>query len=98
MSQDPVDWQLARRIAIKVAGDEPLARSYLGNALQSDFAEFTPRAEELVAAETGLTSDEGAARAKVIDRAGWIDANIRSFRRLLGPLIDKLETEIAKYR
>lgn len=92
MSAGPVDWQLARRIALKVAGDEPLSRSYLGDALHADFAEFTPRAEALVAAETGLHSSEGAARARVIDRAGWIDANIRSFRRLLSPLLDKLDS------
>lgn len=91
MAPDPVDWQLARRIALKIGGEEPLARSYLGGALEDDFARFTPQAEELVALETGLHGDDGAARAKVIDRAGWIDANIRSFRRLLSPLLGKLE-------
>jgi len=89
----PVDWQLARKIALKVAGDEPLAQSYLSGALEADFASFTPLAEELVAAETGLHSSEGAARAMVIDRAGWIDANLRSFRRLLSPLLGKMEEE-----
>jgi coenzyme F420 biosynthesis associated uncharacterized protein len=91
--EGPVDWQLARRIALKVGGDEPLARSYLGGSLHDDFARFTPMAEELVALETRLESTEGAARAMVIDRAGWVDANIRSFRRLLSPLLDKLEGE-----
>ena len=38
-------------------------------------ARFTPMAEELVAAETGLVSDLGGAPSMVIDRAGWIDAN-----------------------
>ncbi|MEC7873808.1 MAG: zinc-dependent metalloprotease [Actinomycetota bacterium] len=87
MTDGPVDWELARRLARKVAGDEPLSCSYLGDSLREDFARFTPLAEELVAAETGLVSDEGSARARVIDRAGWIDANIRAFRRLLRPVL-----------
>jgi coenzyme F420 biosynthesis associated uncharacterized protein len=91
VSAGPVDWQLARKVALKVAGDEPLARSYLRHSLEDDFAAFTPLAEELVADETGLVSTEGAARAVVIDRAGWIDANLRSFRRLLSPLLGKLD-------
>lgn len=95
MSDGPVDWQLARKIALKVGGDEPLSRSYLGGSLHEEFARFTPMAEELVAAETRLESSEGAARAMVIDRAGWIDANIRSFRRLLSPLLDKLDGDKA---
>lgn len=82
-----VDWELARRIAVKVAGEEPLSQSYLGNSLHSDFARFTPQAEELVSRETGLFSKDGKARAKVIDRAGWIDANIKSFQRLLRPIL-----------
>ena len=87
MTDGPVDWELAKRIASRVAGEEPLSRSYLGDSLHRDFSEFTPLAEELVGAETGLTSSEGSARAQVIDREGWIDANIRSFRRLLRPVL-----------
>ncbi len=87
---DPVDWQLARRIALRVAGEDPLAQSYLGAGLRDDFASFTPMAEELVALETGLESTQGAATARVIDRAEWIDANLRSFRRLMSPLIDRV--------
>ena len=82
-----MDWELARRIAVKVAGEEPLSQSYLGNSLHSDFARFTPQAEELVSIETGLFSKDGKARAKVIDRAGWINANIKSFQRLLRPIL-----------
>ena len=81
-----VDWDLARRIAVRVAGTEPLYRSYLARSLRDDFARFVPVASELVAAETGLCP-VGDAHAEVIDRAGWIDANIAAFRRLLKPLL-----------
>ena len=90
MSQGPVDWQLARRVAIRAAGSEPFAESYLSHSLQSDFDEATAEAEELVAEATGLRSLSGPARARVTDRAGWVGANVESFQRLLAPITDKL--------
>ena len=47
MTDDPVDWDLAKRIAVRVAGEEPLSRSYVGASLHKDFSEFTPLAEEM---------------------------------------------------
>lgn len=90
MSASPVDWQVAERVAVRAAGREPFADSYLGHSLQRDFDEATAEAEELVAQETGLRSLAGPARARVTDRAGWVHANVNSFQRLLRPLTDKL--------
>ncbi|MDQ3107880.1 MAG: zinc-dependent metalloprotease [Actinomycetota bacterium] len=87
---DAVAWDLAERVAVRVAGREPLADSYLYDSLEPDFAEFTAQAEELVAGVTGLRSLAGPARARVTDRAGWIRANVASFQRLLRPVLDKL--------
>src|SRR5436305_8944955 len=87
---EPVSWDLAERIAVRVAGREPFADSYHYASLEPDFAEFTAHAEELVGAETGLRSLSGPARARVTDRAGWVRANLASFRRLLRPITEKL--------
>src|SRR5947209_9612808 len=87
---EPISWELAERIAVRVAGREPFADSYHYASLEPDFAEFTAEAEELVAAETGLRSLSGPARARVTDRAGWVRANLASFRRLLKPITEKL--------
>ena len=87
---DPISWDLAERIAVRVAGHEPFAESYHYASLEPDFAEFTAQAEDLVARETGLRSLSGPARARVTDRAGWVRANLASFRRLLRPLTEKL--------
>jgi coenzyme F420 biosynthesis associated uncharacterized protein len=91
---EAIDWNLARRVANKVAGREPFARSYHYDSLAPDFAEFTARAEELVGHTTGLRSLAGPARARVADRAMWIDANLASFRRLLRPLLDNLGSKV----
>ena len=86
-----IDWEFAARIARRAAGVEPLSQSDLYQSLHADFAEATVLAEKLVADETGLRSLDGPARARVIGREDWIDANIRSFQRLLRPLTDKME-------
>ena len=87
---DPVDWDLARRVALRTAGREPYASPRHRDGLERDFAEFTERAEDLVERCTGLRSLSGSARGRVTDRAGWIDANLASFQRLLRPLTAKL--------
>src|SRR3954463_10631018 len=90
-----VDWELAQRVAVRVAGREPFSESYHYDSLEPDFAELTAQAEPLVAAETGLRSLAGPARARVTDRAGWIKANVASFQRLLRPVLDKVAPRMA---
>lgn len=88
-AREPVDWELARRVAGRVAGSEPLAASYLGASLTRDFAEVTAQAERLVAEHTGLHAP-GPARAVVLDRGEWVDANLDGMRRLLGPVTRRI--------
>jgi coenzyme F420 biosynthesis associated uncharacterized protein len=90
VGSQPVDWALAERVALRTSGREPFAESYLADSLHTDFAELTEEAEQLVEQTTGLRSDAGPARARVTDRAGWVQANINSFQRLLRPLTDKI--------
>jgi coenzyme F420 biosynthesis associated uncharacterized protein len=90
----PVDWSLAERVALRFSGSEPFASSYHAESLAPDFTELTGEAEELVAAETGLRSLAGPARARVVDRADWIRANLASFERLLRPLLAKMEEQV----
>src|SRR5262245_24451201 len=92
---DLVDWDLAQRIAVRVAGTELWAGSYHADSLEPDFAEFTAPAERLVEAETGLYSLAGPARSRVTDRAGWVRANVASFQRLLRPIGEKLGERVA---
>ncbi|HYZ99862.1 MAG TPA: zinc-dependent metalloprotease [Acidimicrobiales bacterium] len=94
----PIDWGLAERVAIRVAGREPLAASYHYDRLAADFTEATARAEELVAATTGLRSHHGHARARVVDRPDWVRANLASFGRMLRPLTDKLASRASDRR
>jgi coenzyme F420 biosynthesis associated uncharacterized protein len=92
---DAVDWDLAEKVARRVAGQDPFADSYHLDSLQPDFDELTAEAESLVSQATGLVSLAGPARARVTDRAGWVAANTRSFRRLLRPLTARLEDKVS---
>jgi len=93
---DPVAWDVAARVANMVAGRDPFAASYHYSSLQPDFDELTAVAEGLVADATGLRSLSGSARARVTDRAGWVNANIASFQRLLRPVLSRLGERLAE--
>src|SRR3954453_15161403 len=92
---DAADWGAAERVATRFSAREPFAESYHYTSLQPDFEELTAEAEELVAAETGLRSLAGPARARVTDRTGWVRANIASFQRLLRPVTERLAANAA---
>ena len=87
-----VAWDVAERVArqsLRLAPAPPLSASELAS-LRDDFAAATQRAEHLVAEATGLRSAAGPVRALVTDRAGWVEANIASFRRLLSPVARRI--------
>ena len=92
---EPIDWALAERVARRFAGREPLASSYLSRSLRPDFDVVTTEAEELAAAHTGLRAP-GPARAEVLDRRGWVSANVASMQRMLAPLTARIGERMAK--
>jgi len=84
-----IDWAVAERVAAWAASRTKTPPSYRWAAMQADFDELTARAEGLVAESTGLQLAAGPTRGLVIDRAGWVHANVVSFERLLGPTLQK---------
>jgi coenzyme F420 biosynthesis associated uncharacterized protein len=88
---DSVDWALAQRVASRISGAEPFSASYHAERLERDFTELTHRAQDYVEAETGFTSLSGRARARVVGRSDWVGANLASYRRLLRPVLGRLE-------
>ncbi len=96
MTESPViDWDLARNIAAKVARNQPELADEDRAKMNADFEEFTALAETLVGEETGLHSVAGKARGRVAERSDWVDANLRSFQRLLRPMLLKMEDEMS---
>ena len=91
MAASPIGWDVARMVAVRVGGRDPLQDSYHWDALQPDFDELTAQAEEMVTAATGLRSLAGPARARVVDRAGWVNASLAGFERLLRPVLSRFD-------
>lgn len=85
-----VDWDLAEKVAVRVAERAPFGGAHHLEGLTAEFDEHTERAEDLVAETTGLRSLSGNARARVVGRSDWIRANLASLRRLLRPLFERL--------
>jgi coenzyme F420 biosynthesis associated uncharacterized protein len=85
-----VDWATAGRVARWSIARRPAPAGYHPAPVAADFEELTARAEDMVAEATGLRSPT-AARARVTDRVGWVDANLASMQRLLAPTLRKIE-------
>jgi len=90
LNSEKIDWDFARTVASKISKKVETPEAYMSDSIHDDFISMTSQAEELVATETGLKPNS-AAKAKVIDRLDWVDANIASFDRLLQPLLNKME-------
>jgi coenzyme F420 biosynthesis associated uncharacterized protein len=89
LSPPLIDWGLADRVGGWTSRRTSTSAAYRPAAMQREFTDMTARAERLVAEATGL-APSSLARAKVIDRAEWVSANIASFQRLLGPTLAKV--------
>jgi coenzyme F420 biosynthesis associated uncharacterized protein len=89
MAPEVADWGLAARVARVVAGSGPDVSAAERAKVRSDFNEFVRTADDLVTSFTGLRPDQPAGKPVVVDRAGWIAANVESFRSLLHPLAER---------
>jgi coenzyme F420 biosynthesis associated uncharacterized protein len=81
-----VDWDLAVRTAGRlVRPGPPVSRAEAADAVE-ELRRFAADSTGHVAAVTGLTTvpDEGVL---VIDRPGWVKANVAGFRTLLAPVV-----------
>lgn len=80
-----VDWELARRLARKLsAAPEPWSPDV---ELTASYDVIVARSLRAVADYIGSGPQLDSQRVRVLDRRDWIDANLASFRELLGPLI-----------
>ena len=84
-----VDWGLARSTAARLVRPGPSISTAGAHAAVAELREAAARAERYVTEVTGLDATSGTAPVLVVDRPGWIQANLDAFRLLLTPLTDK---------
>ncbi len=86
-----VDWDLAVSTASRIAGPGPEVSREEAAAVVEELREGAARSTPLVRDYTGLVAEAGSAPVLVVDRPGWVQANVDGFAYVLGPLLDKME-------
>ena len=92
---DGVPWDLAERIATKVAGSYGLAESYHGRVLEETAPDIVRRAAALVEEDTGL-SGGGEPEVAIVVRPVWVKRNLSFFAELLKPAEEQLQQTLAE--
>jgi coenzyme F420 biosynthesis associated uncharacterized protein len=85
-----IDWDLAISTGVRFAKQGPQVSLADARAVVAELRGLTAVVQQPVREVTGLTSQGSAGPVAVVDRPGWIRANVGGFRVVLEPLADKL--------
>ncbi|MGE5719949.1 MAG: zinc-dependent metalloprotease [Nocardioidaceae bacterium] len=85
-----IDWDLAVLAASKMSGPGPMVSRDQAEAAVAELREGAHRSTPLVREYTGLVAEERTAPVLVVDRPGWIQANVDGFATIISPLVDKM--------
>jgi len=92
---DMVDWNLAVATATRLARPGPEVTRGQAREVVAELRRHALEAEEHVREFTGLRSTSLASAAAtpvlIVDRPGWVRANVAGFRTIVQPLVDKLQ-------
>jgi coenzyme F420 biosynthesis associated uncharacterized protein len=88
-----IDWDLAVTAASKLAGPGPMISKEEAEAVVAELRQGAQRSTPLVREYTGLVAEERTAPILVVDRHGWIQANVDGFATIISPLIEKLQAK-----
>jgi putative hydrolase len=90
-----IDWDVAARTAKRLSPAPPSVSRFAADETVSELYQAAARAASHVAQLTHLEEPPVTAATRVVDRAGWIDANAGGMRAILTPLVDKLTADNA---
>src|SRR6476659_642667 len=85
-----VDWDLAVTTAKRLMRPSPEIDRAAAAAVVSDLRRYAALAEGHVRGYTLLETESATAPLVVVDRAGWVQANVDGLRLIIDPLVDKL--------
>ncbi|GAA6524808.1 zinc-dependent metalloprotease [Intrasporangium sp. DVR] len=85
-----VDYEFAKWTGRTVVKPGPQVTSDEADAIVADLRAAAAEAQEPVAATSRLRAPEDAPAPLIVDRAGWISANVDSFKAMIDPVVDKL--------
>jgi coenzyme F420 biosynthesis associated uncharacterized protein len=85
-----VDWGVASATARRLMRPGPEVSAAQAGDVVAELREDAAVARGHVAAVTGLDAPAAGAKVLVVDRAGWVDANLAMLRAMLEPVVDRL--------
>ncbi len=85
-----VDYEFAKRTGRAVVAAGPQVTPAEAASIVADLRAAAASAVEPVATTSGLEAPRDAPPPLVVDRVGWIAANVDSFRAMIEPVVDKL--------
>jgi coenzyme F420 biosynthesis associated uncharacterized protein len=90
-----VDWDLAVTTASKLVKPGPEITREGAAAVVAELRECARRAEGYVTEVTGLKTESATVPVLVVDRPGWVTANVDAFRTIAAPLTARAAERMA---
>ena len=88
-----IDWDVAISTGVRWVRPGPQVNLADARAVVAELRELAVTVAEPVHEVTGMISAEDAGRVAVVDRPGWIRANVDGFRVVLDPLANHLREQ-----
>jgi coenzyme F420 biosynthesis associated uncharacterized protein len=88
---DMVDWKLAVATATRLVRPGPEVTREEAREAVAELRRHAKASEEHVRGFTGLSALGGGTPVLVVDRPGWVKANVAGFRAVIQPLVAKLQ-------
>src|SRR5690348_16597796 len=88
-----IDWDLAISTGVRWVRPGPQVSLAEARGVVSELHELAATVIEPVRQVTGMAGAEDSGRVAVVDRPGWIRANIDGFRVVLDPLVEHLREQ-----
>ncbi|QWC86894.1 zinc-dependent metalloprotease [Nocardioidaceae bacterium] len=85
-----IDWDVAVSLGSRLAGDGPQVSGVGARRAVSELRRGAKRSTDLVRDFTGLDAPPDTAPLLVVDRRGWVQANVDAFASVIGPVTDRL--------
>ena len=93
-----IDWELATNVAIRAAGRTPTLHPGACAQLQAQYEGMLRDIEAPISAYVGNDLSLASTAVEVLDRAGWIRANMLNFRYLLQPVEEFYKESLGRSR
>ncbi|WP_228551925.1 zinc-dependent metalloprotease [Mumia zhuanghuii] len=91
MKDSMIDWDFALTTAARMTRPGPEIGGSEADEVVAELREGAARSEGPVREFTGLSAESATAPVLVVDRSGWVEANVSSFEVVMRPMLEKVQ-------